>query len=57
MAPVFFKISSKIGKTALMTNGLLREVEALITDDGILAKQKKALESKGATIIVVKTQK
>jgi DeoR/GlpR family transcriptional regulator of sugar metabolism len=49
--------SSKIGKTALMTNGLLREVEALITDDKILDKQKKALEKKGAKTIVTKIRK
>lgn len=48
--------SSKIGKTALLTNGQLHEIEALITDDKIQAKQKKALEKKGAVIIVAKTQ-
>jgi len=49
--------SSKIGKTALMTNGFIHEVEALITDDKISARQKKALEREGAKIIMVKTQK
>ena len=49
--------SSKIDKSALLTNGQLREIEALITDDKIQAKQKKALEKKGAAIIVVNTQK
>ena len=49
--------SSKIGKTALMTNGFLCEVEALITDDKITAPQKRTLEKEGAKIIAVKTQK
>lgn len=46
--------SSKIGKTALATNGIINEVDALITDDGIADEVKKSFEDMGATVIAVK---
>lgn len=46
--------SSKIGKTALATNGFVRQVDALITDDGIEDEVKKSFEDMGATVITVK---
>ena len=45
--------SSKIGKTALARHGMLQEVEALITDDGIGDEHRRALESAGGRIVVV----
>ena len=49
--------SSKIGKTALASNGLLSQADALITDDKLDDKQRNELEDKGVTIIVVSTNK
>jgi DeoR/GlpR family transcriptional regulator of sugar metabolism len=46
--------SSKIGRTALACNGELREVDALITDDGIDPQHRHAFEEMGATLIVVR---
>lgn len=44
--------SSKIGKTALATNGRICDVVALITDNKITAAQKQALEEVGGKIII-----
>ena len=44
--------SSKIGKSALATNGYVYEVDALIIDDGITPECKTAFEDMGATVIV-----
>ncbi len=46
--------SSKIGKTALIRHGFLREVDGLITDEGIGDKDKRQFEKLGANIITVK---
>lgn len=46
--------SSKIGKTALATNGKICEVDALITDNNIKEKEKEVFEESGATVIIVK---
>jgi DeoR/GlpR family transcriptional regulator of sugar metabolism len=45
--------SSKIGQTALATNGFIYEADALITDDHLDSRQQKIFEKMGATIIVV----
>jgi len=45
--------SSKIARTALSTNGLLNEVDALITDDKITDEHRQALEKTGARLIMV----
>jgi DeoR/GlpR family transcriptional regulator of sugar metabolism len=45
--------SSKIGRTALVSHGHIREAEALITDSGITSEEKDRLEQTGATVIVV----
>ena len=47
--------SSKIGKSALVAHGALRDTAALITDDGISTKHRKALERAGGCIVVVAT--
>jgi len=47
--------SSKIGKTALVTNGLVSEVDALITDSGIDGEVKKGFEDMGATVIALES--
>ena len=44
--------SSKIGKTALATNGYVYQVNALITDNTIEPECKKAFEEMGTTVIV-----
>ncbi len=46
--------SSKIGKTALATNGYVYQIDALITDNGIEPKYKKAFEKIGASVITAK---
>jgi DeoR/GlpR family transcriptional regulator of sugar metabolism len=46
--------SSKIGKTALATNGIINEVDAFITDDGIEDEVRKIFKGMGATVITVK---
>lgn len=46
--------SSKIGKTALATNGFVSQADAFITDDGIEDEVKKNFEDMGATVITVK---
>jgi len=46
--------SSKIGKNALACNGTLKEVDALITDDGIRPSDRKKLQRTGATVIVAR---
>ena len=46
--------SSKIGKTALATNGLVSQADAFITDDGIEDEVKKSFEDMDATVIAVK---
>jgi DeoR/GlpR family transcriptional regulator of sugar metabolism len=46
--------SSKIGKTALATNGFISHADAFITDDGIEDEVKKNFEDMGATVITVK---
>ena len=48
--------TSKIGKTALATNGMLSEVEALITDEKITSEQLAALEQSGGTIIIAERE-
>jgi DeoR/GlpR family transcriptional regulator of sugar metabolism len=48
--------TSKIGKTALATNGMLSEVEALITDEKITSEQLTALEQSGGTIIIAERE-
>ncbi len=45
--------SSKVGKTALATNGNVNEVDALITDDKIADIVKSDFENSGATVIAV----
>jgi len=49
--------SSKIGKTALATNGFIYDVDALIIDDGIDPECKKKFENIGAIVITVNYQK
>ena len=44
--------SSKIGRTALATNGYVNEVDALITDSRIDVLQREALEKLGARVLV-----
>ncbi len=44
--------SSKIGKTALATNGFINEASALITDSKIPAEYKEKFEKMGANIVV-----
>ena len=46
--------SSKIGKTALAANGIVNEVDAFITDDGIADEVKEHFKDMGATVITVK---
>ena len=46
--------SSKIGKTALVTNGMVDEIDVLVTDDNITNVAKNNYEKMGATVIVVK---
>ena len=43
--------SSKIGRTALIAHGSVNEVEALITDETIDLRYRKAYEKMGAKII------
>lgn len=45
--------SSKIGTTALSTNGSVYEIDALITDSNIEDEHRKAFEEMGATVIEV----
>lgn len=45
--------STKIGKTALVTNGFICEVQALITDKRITVEHRAALEQMGANMILV----
>ena len=45
--------SSKIGKTALATNGKVYEIDALITDNNIKKEEKEVFEESGATVITV----
>jgi DeoR/GlpR family transcriptional regulator of sugar metabolism len=49
--------SSKIGQTALVTNGYLQQVDALITDEKIEPEQEKTFREIGATIITVAIQR
>ena len=44
--------SSKIGKTALASNGYIYQVNALITDNAIEPEYKRAFEEMGTTLIV-----
>lgn len=46
--------SSKIGKTALACHGSLLQVEALITDDGILPQHRQQFEQLGIHVVIVK---
>ena len=46
--------SSKIGKTALASNGFVYEVNALITDDQIGSAYRKSFEKMGAKLIICK---
>jgi len=46
--------SSKIGKTALVKNGFVYEVDALITDKGIGSRYKRVFKKMGANIFDVK---
>ena len=47
--------SSKIGKTDLIVNGYLQQVDGLITDDKLKPKHHKALKKLGANIFTAKT--
>jgi DeoR/GlpR family transcriptional regulator of sugar metabolism len=44
--------SSKVGKTALASNGFVNEVDAMITDDKIKSADRKLFEKMGAKIII-----
>ncbi|MCF7817392.1 MAG: DeoR/GlpR family DNA-binding transcription regulator [Kiritimatiellales bacterium] len=46
--------SSKIGKTALIAHGRLKDTEALITDSNLSKANRRALEKTGAKIIIAK---
>ncbi|MEA2068913.1 MAG: DeoR/GlpR family DNA-binding transcription regulator, partial [Verrucomicrobiota bacterium] len=46
--------SSKIGATALITHGFLRDTAALITDSHLSAEKIDALEKTGATVVIAK---
>ena len=45
--------SSKVGKTSLVTNSFIYEVEALITDGAMATEHCRAFEEMGATVTVV----
>lgn len=48
--------STKFGRTALARSGALTEVEALITDAGLAAAQRRALETLGVTVLVAPSE-
>jgi DeoR/GlpR family transcriptional regulator of sugar metabolism len=47
--------SSKIGKTALVRQSFLQDVDGLITDSGIAPGHRKAFKQLGVNVIVVST--
>lgn len=47
--------STKVGKTALAKYGVVQQIDALITDDGITPSQKKEFEKLGSKVIVACT--